>query len=422
MTPSISEVDYAPNFSESIRGFSLNIGCNDDYACFAIWHGALSKQDEIVTDLSTNFELIGDFTVHWSEQNYNNNIERLYERISRPSVFNGYDGKIGPTPFRFLVIRDRNPQYTWKRSVSGLIEPTNEAVVAAKYKYRSWFEKPFQVHSSNNLSELLFQLVLVLGPERMSRALCAEDVIKETLHKDLEGADGWDNWRHLFSVLNVGCNYLVLRNYEGLPDRMDDADIDIQCDNFQRIASAANVKQSAALPFKGLMRISGDNIPVDIRFVGDGYYPAVWQMEMLRRRQLKDGIYVLAPDDLFFSILYHSKIQKPFVSQKYANKLQQLADELRFDWYSSNFIEDDEKCREYLGGYLRGRQLSYEVPVDRGVYANGKIIAGLPQRMVHFSAPRRLFREIKAKAKKALREPRQILPYVLRRMGLRNRT
>ena len=57
-------------------------------------------------------------------------------------------------------MRDNSPSYTWKRSVS-VIEPSNEKVVAAKYQYRAWFEKKYQVQFANNLSEFLLQAALV---------------------------------------------------------------------------------------------------------------------------------------------------------------------------------------------------------------------------------------------------------------------
>ena len=420
-TPTISKVDYFPSNSNEAEQseFSLRTGHSVDYACFAIWNAALSKQSEIVADLAKNFDLIGDFEIHWSDQNYARNIARLYERTSGSEEFSGYDNKIGPPPFRLLIVRDPKPKYTWKQSVSGAIEPTNEAVVAAKYRYRGWFEKKYQIHSSNNISEFLIQIALLLGPDLAHDVLSAPHCVTEVLHRDLEGANGWESWRHLFSVLNFGCNYLVLRNFEGLPDRLEDGDIDFQCDNFQRLASAANMTQKQDRPFKGGVNVAGNTVSVDIRYVGDGYYPAVWQHEMLRRRRMVAGFYAPAEDDLFFSLLYHVKIQKPLVKPKYHPELAELAQALRFDWFDPAMLEDDEKCGRALAGYLRARRLNYVQPVDRGVFANGAVIQALPQEATHLSTSQQRYQTVRSRMKKALRQPELIAPYILKKIGFK---
>lgn len=44
--------------------FNLRHGMESDYACFAIWNGALCRQDEIVQDLAREFQLLADYEVH----------------------------------------------------------------------------------------------------------------------------------------------------------------------------------------------------------------------------------------------------------------------------------------------------------------------------------------------------------------------
>src|SRR4051812_25127430 len=111
-----------------------------DYACFAIWEQGRTKEREILADLKTRFDILGNFLVFWSEAHYNRNIARLYETNGGTGPFKKYDKKIGQMPFRFIIVRDNNPQYAWKKSVSGAIEPSNAAVVEKKYLYRAWLE------------------------------------------------------------------------------------------------------------------------------------------------------------------------------------------------------------------------------------------------------------------------------------------
>lgn len=377
----VSAVSYAPRkISPSESNFSLDFGLKCDYACFALWDGARGKESEIIEDIREQFAIIGNYEIHWSKKHYNRNIARFYEANRGHEEFKGWDKKIGPPPFRFIVVRDNFPSYTWKRSVSGAIEPSNERIVAAKYRYRSWFETEYQVHSSNNISEFLFQAALVLGVNRSMQVMRSIEERSEILVKDLEGASGWESWSELFSVLNFATKYLVLRNFEGLPQRLEDTDIDFLIDNYQRLASAANVWQNDDRPYKGVMNVADSDISVDIRFTGDGYYPAPWQTKMLERRQAINGFFTPAPDDLFFSILYHCKVQKPTVKPKYIPKLSKLARDMRFDWFSPKIFDDDTECAKVLNGYMRSQAFFYEDPVDKGVYRNKEVIRALPSK------------------------------------------
>lgn len=414
------DIAYLPS-EDSTGHFTLDTGLEHDYACFALWNGALKKQQDILNDLQKHFEILADYEITWSEDFYQQNIDRLYERAMRDKAFHGWDAKIGPPPFRFVIVRDTCPKYTWKRSVSGVIEPSNESVVAAKYRYRDLFTAKYQVHSSNNIKEFLFQSALVLGPERLQAVLEKPVSEQEELQKDLEGAGGWDSWKQLFDVLNIGSKYLVQRNFEGLPDQLIDKDIDFLCDNYQKLAALSGMKPKKGQPYKGKIAVKGKNFSVDIRFTGDGYLPSVWQEDMLRRRQILEGFYVPAPDDLFFSVLFHCKVQKREVKPKYITDLSTLAQELRFDWFDGVDLTDDSTCGSILNGYFRARSYYYEVPMDKGVQQNMSVIRLLPsspigglsaihgfrrQLIIAIRNPKKaqefLFRKIKSFGKKSL--------------------
>lgn len=359
--------------------FNLSTGNKEDFACFAIWETGRSKEQEIISDLQNHFEILGDFLIRWSDKNYDRNIARLYERNENTATFNGYDRKIGKPPFRFIVVKDPNPHYSWKKSVSGVIEPSNEKVVAAKYRYRDLFDKKFQVHSSNNIGEFLFQTALILGTEVLEQLISSKNNFEtQLIDKDLEGSDGWEDWSHFFRTLNFCSNYLVLRNYESLPHQLNDGDIDFLCDNFQRLASAANLLQHKNKPYKGKLFISGNGIPADIRFISDGYYHSAWEKDMLDRKHFNGGFYIPANDDYFFSLLYHCKVHKSSVKEKYKELLENMADEMRFDWFNVNMLEDDKSASKILYGYMKSKSYYYENPIDLGVGKNDNVIINLP--------------------------------------------
>jgi hypothetical protein len=398
--------------------FRLKPNRDFELGCFAIWEKGLSQEERIAEDLARTFQIVGDYRVKWSDDAYRGNIARLYQWVHAGSggAFTRYDEKIGRTPFRFIVVRDPSPSYTWKRSVSRAIEPTNERMVEKKYLYRSWIKERFQVHSSNNLTEFLYQTCLILGPSRLEALVSGEGTDPGNpilLEKDLEGAGGWADWAELFRVLDCCCDYLVLRNFESLPDRLDDGDIDFLTDSCQTLASAAGLSQLAHRPYKGRVTVGGQTVPVDIRFPGDGYYPAVWQKDMLARKVTARGVHVPAPDDHFFSLLYHAAVHKPHVKPDYARRLAAMAEAMRFDWFDPAKLGDREELGRLLSGYMRARQYYYQDPVDPGVGRSADVIWTLPAP----TGVRR--RTLPALVKEAFRNPAKVPRYVARRLKLR---
>lgn len=417
MNPKIENVKYSPVDKDG--RFSLSNGLEEDFACFALWEGALKKEDEILLDLSRTFTVIANVIVYWSEKYYSRNIQRLYEQHGAETLFRGHSEKIGTPPFRFVIVKDYDPYYTWKRSVSGIIEPSNERVVAAKYRYRDMFEKRYQVHSSNNIEEFLVQASLILGAENLKEVLASSSAVDTTVHKDLEGARGWRDWEHLFSTLSPCCRYLVLRNFESLPERLEDADIDFLTDKLQRFASAANVMQDPRRPYKGTLNVAGKSIPTDIRSLGDNYFAAQWQRTALERRERRHNFYVPAKDDNFFSLLYHCKVHKYSVKKEYFDRLQKMAKEMRFDWFDATRLDDDDEMGRLLAGYYRANEYHYVNPTDPGVGRNEAVIGYLPQIELPPGRSGGRFRELRRLVRAGLRQPHKVPGYVFNRFGNR---
>ena len=74
------------------------------------------------------------------------------------------------------------------------------------------------------------------------------------------------------------------------------------------------------------VRVAGRPVRFDFRHVGDGYYDARWQRDMLSRSVLTaDGVRVPAPRDAFFSLVYHALVQKREVASDYLGKAMDLS-------------------------------------------------------------------------------------------------
>lgn len=413
--PHYSDICYKP---VSDQHFHMSAGSFQELACFAIWEEGRKKEDHIIHDLSEEFEVLGNFLVYWSDEHYAANVARLYEYPYKEQPFSGYIPKIGKPPFRFVIVRDQNPSYTWKQSVSGAIEPANEAIVRKKYEYRSWFSKNYQVHSSNNLREFYHQAVLVLGLPLLKSVLAGEYAGIETeIEKDLEGAAGWADWKELFSVLNHTTNYLVLRNFESLPEKLDDADIDFLTPEFQRVASAANVVQQMNRPYKGILKVGDQNIPTDIRFVGDGYYPTIWARDLIDRKVIRNGIYAPAEDDYFFTLLYHALVHKNHIKPAYKNRLQEMATQMRFDWYTGSKSEEISHLTELLRGYMKANKYYYTNPLDRDVGASKAVVKKLPQLQKAIKTRRFSRNSLVYRLWLAAKHPSKIVNYIAKKAG-----
>lgn len=367
-------------FKKSENGFVHTIG--SDFACFALWKSAQSYRQNIRELLSDQFEVLLETEIIWSDKHFHRNANRLYETpmfhdsgVDKKSIFSE---KIGENKFVLFVVKDSNPRYTYAMSVSKKIELSNLNVVEAKYKIRDWIQRDsgtkYGVHSTNSIYEFFVQAPLLLGVDKFEQLLAGKKLEIKTIQKDLEGAEGWKDYHEVFQILNLASNYLVQRSFETLPAKNEEKDLDLLADDYQRLASALGMTQMKDRPYKGHIKVGGERVSIDIRFIGDKYYDVSWQKDMLEHKVLRQGVYVPREDDYFFSLLFHCKVQKPQVKEKYYGILDQLAKQLKFEWFDTALLADDKKIGEILDGYFKTHGYFYEHPIDKGVYKNNAVI------------------------------------------------
>lgn len=191
-----------------------------------------------------------------------------------------------------------------------------------------------------------------------------------------------------FDVLNrSNINYLVLRNFSNFNSESflldDHPDIDILCDDRDEF-----IKVSNCVAWKGnnkkwdkthaKINVSGRDISIDIRTVGDGYYCEKWQKDMLLSKKNESSLF-FRPNDrhLFYSLIYHSIIQKPQLSDDYKRILSLLAkiNDVSIKSY------DRKELIKLMESYMIENKYVYTYPSDKHVplYTNNinkKLIAG----------------------------------------------
>lgn len=392
----------------TLKGNIFHSNLEGDFACFALWQDARPFLEEIRKVLKNRFEILLETEMVWSKEYFHSNAQRLYEapiylNENQEFLQSIHGNKIGGNSFILFIIKDENPLYTYAQSVSGKIEITNLNFVDAKYTFRDWiFEKTnkkYGVHSTNNIYEFFFQVPLLLGVDRFKKLLNSEIIEEVRIEKDLEGAKGWESYKDLFEILNLTCNYLVQRGFETLPESNPEKDIDFLTDNHQRLASALGAIQNRNQSYKGKIKVAEEWISLDMRYVGDKYYDVVWEKNMLDNKIMHNNIYIPREDDYFFSLLYHAKAQKSSVKDKYIPILEQLAKQLKFNWYNSNKLNDNKFIAKALKGFYEANGYFYEDAIDKGVYKNQEIIETLPSFKV-------------IKPKKLLKIKTRLYPYI----------
>lgn len=386
---SFTPSDFALTFDASLAGFVHSY--DRDLQLFVVWERARSHEDEIIAIIEEKFRVLAEFEVVWSPDRVIENFERLY---SDPLTGSSTKHRgVGSGPFLLIVAEDPEPLYRYRQNVSGYVELTNVHVSDAKRAARK-LAGGYTVHSSNNMREFFRDAVLLLGPDLLDETVTAESMNgrrpRQTVARDLMGADGWSDLAELLAVLHRASEYVVLRNYEGLPGELDhDPEIDLLTRDrldFVAITNArGDLDETSGAAFT--TTVGDREIVLDVRFVGDGYLDGAWQSEMLSRRTwTPGGLAVPRADDYFFSLLYHAKVQKPDVKPVYVPRLEELGSVLGLSDTVSTRATQDDVALSLLDGFLGGHAYGVPRAIDRGVYRNDAFVEQLRLARVERSA------------------------------------
>lgn len=363
------------HYTESKNGFVSDLEV--DYQIFILWENSRSYEQEILKLLENNFEVISKHEVLWSKRHVDANFSRLYKNIDK-EIINKKSEHVGRGWFLVVFIKDKEPVYTYRKTVSGTIELVNRRIIKIKREIRDLCGDTY-VHSTASPTEFYEQAILIFGVKGLHDILYGRRQNYSKLIKDMEGAEGWKDFRELFAVLEFCSRYVVLRNFEFLPDNFfeNDKDVDILCDNVTNFISASNASIQKLTPggAKVEVSVSGHFVPFDIRFVGDGYYDEKWEYNILKRREKNESnIFQPRIDDYYFSLLYHAALQKSTIDEKYINILNKIAANLDFDFVAKSTFKSVKEVAVILDGFMRYYGYSYVTPKDKNVFVNFRVL------------------------------------------------
>lgn len=341
---------------------------------FIIWEKARYMQEQIIEDIQKKFLILEIYSVEWSQKKFSENLTRFYGvKLGKHS---GKERHCGRGGFLLILIKDLRPKYELRRTSRGA-ERVNINLFDAKAKYREWTGGGHKIHATNSKEEVRHDLILLLGirleeyEKKFSTKVWDGSVTK--LKKDLFGAYGWKCLEQAFEVLNETTNYLVMRNYEGLPEECyigGHEDIDLLAENQREVITLLNAvkygKKKYRVQYKIL--VGGKEVLLDIRYLGDNYYDAIWQKNMMAGRILyQNWLYIMNEKDYFYSLLYHALIHKPHLSKDYQKRLIKMEKNLKL-----SPIDTEILMKNLLMQYMELCQYEFVEPDDLSVYFNWK--------------------------------------------------
>ena len=175
-------------------------------------------------------------------------------------------------------------------------------------------------------------------------------------------------------ALNTGIKYVILRNWQALPEEVDiggHGDLDMLVEDLKK----AEFVLSAIKHFPGEHRVHykvpilDSSIRADLRYVGDRYYHPKWEKDILQRRILNPkGFYTPSDEDHFYTLLYHGACHKSWQwpRAEYVKVLLELAPGLGLK-VTAQSLAQTSTIGTLLNNYMKKHGYGFADPIDRTV-------------------------------------------------------
>jgi len=333
------------------------------------------ERDRILAHARDRLDVRRVYEVSWTRELAAENFARFYR--TRPSIAVQTPGARGP----LLVITAVDPEPRYERRVTA----TGSATVSTRIfdtarQLRTWTGGS-RVHGSASAREAARDLMLLLGtdPEAHLRENPQPwDGNVETIQRDLTGARGWSTPTELFHALNHTVRYVVMRNFEDLPDCLHvgtHEDVDMLTGDYADTIRVMNARLNIrCLPRWGgpyWVNISGEDVWFDVRFVGDHYYDPRWADEILDRRVWNEkGFYSPSTADYFETLAYHAIVHKREFAADYKPRLAAMAATLGRSGWDATALDDPATRARLLDAIVQQHGYQYCRPRDVNVFYN----------------------------------------------------
>lgn len=344
-----------------------------------VWPNAILFKEAILSDLQSEFSIIATILIRWDENRWYDNYRVFYSKswqgfpaAKLQMAITNKAQHCGTGDFLLVVFKDDAPEISLAQTSDGMTY-VNGRVLSKKKEYRQLTGGGHLIHTSNDEVETDRDLALLLGLDIKTflNQVGDNERFEGHLCRNCSGVDGYDSLASFFYLLNHSVRYCVLRNFEELPDcpyGQGHQDIDLLVENL-----AFLVNLTSAKPISGAtdrvdysIRIGGEEIPFDFRYVGDNYYDPAWEKNILEHRVLeRDAFYVPGTEDLYYSLLYHAYVQKLQVKPDYLTKLSRYGRAVGLV-----FNPDEQEVMRQLDAFLEKSGYEFIKPKDTSVVYN----------------------------------------------------
>ena len=202
---------------------------------------------------------------------------------------------------------------------------------------------------------------------------------KEYCFKDSPTSE-WRNFQEFIDQANKSCNWLVLRNFEYLPNNFfeNDKDVDVLCEDLSMFVETMRLVKCIWGSAAYETTIDNKVVSFDIRFLGDGYYDKLWQYKMLKDKIYTiEGVPRMNNVDYFYSLIYHAKVQKIAVKEVYRERIQYLASSINLNDYQVDDIDNNQVIANLLSQFMESNKYYFCHPIDINVPRNKKFFRHL---------------------------------------------
>jgi hypothetical protein len=317
------------------------------------WRWSEDRLEETLDKIRERLEIDQILYLRWSKERVVENFQRFYAMVTG-QAYQKYT-QAGALPFLFVLVNDPQPLYQYRIAAGSGFKKVNVNCFDLKQMLRK--QGGTSLHATNDQREFRRDLMYLIGQAADDYCPSKWDGKVESIqeiHRDIVAADGWESLQQVFSVLNQAVPYVVLRNFDKLPDEHvhgAHGDVDLlleDVDARNRAASILNKDQ------RGTIKVGRRKVSFDFRSVEDFYYDPEWCRRILRDRIMVRGFYVPNPENHFFSLLYHGHVQKTKIADDYVPTLMNLAKEIGLDWITPEWLTQPEKAASLLGDWLKG--------------------------------------------------------------------
>ena len=344
-----------------------------------IWENGRYKEKEIIKSISEKFELVEKYKINWNKNLFGKNLTTFYGTNLPPK--SEKEIHCGKGEFLLLIFYDNDPKYGYVETSKGK-EKVNTNIFACKEKFRDLTGGGHKIHSTNSPLETNHDLTLLLGinyndyeislKNKLDKNKENENIVKN-IPNNIIGVNGWESLEQLFYVMNSSLDYVVMRNFEYLPDNRfskEHGDIDFLVKDLDQAVFITNAQRLYKKRYK--INVDGKDVLVDFEHVGDGSYDQKWQNNILKKRIIiKNSFYIPDDEDYFFSLIYHILFHKTFIETDYPDKIKNIYKKLSF--YDSNRCNFDNYLK-FLEKFLSVNNYQITKPKDISYFFDEKVV------------------------------------------------